>query len=175
MGDFARRVDAVSIRFERFLPVPPERLWPYLAESAKRKLWLAAGAFPGSPGETFAFHFRATELSSEAAETPERFKGFDGGHTVEYRLLAFDAPHRCRYRWLANACEVEFRFSPIGARSKLVLTHSGLADIAETVAYAAGWHTHLAVLRDVVTGRDPLPFWPMFAANEDTYRQRFER
>jgi hypothetical protein len=92
---------------------------------------------------------------------------------VQYRLIAREAPRLLHYGWIANGCEALFRLSALGGQSRLVLIHSGLADREETIAYAAGWHTHLAVLRDVLDGQSPTAFWPAFAAHEAAYRQRF--
>ncbi|CFN67405.1 Uncharacterised protein [Bordetella pertussis] len=37
------RLDAQSIRFERLLPGPIERVWAWLADADKRARWLAGG------------------------------------------------------------------------------------------------------------------------------------
>ena len=58
MSDLLERdgeiLDAGTIRFERLLPGPIERVWAFLTESEKRKLWLAAGDFELRPGGKLA-------------------------------------------------------------------------------------------------------------------------
>lgn len=173
MDDFARAVDGHAIRFERLLPGSLDLLWSYLEDSDTRGSWLARGTLPLNIGDTFEFHFHHAKLSPDTAPTPERFKPFDSGHAVQYRLIAREALRLLHYGWIANGCEALFRLSAAGERSKLVLIHSGLADRDETIAYAAGWHTHLAVLRDVLNGQSPPAFWPAYAEHEVAYRQRF--
>ena len=36
-------IDRQTVRFERLLPGPIERVWAYLTESEKRRKWLASG------------------------------------------------------------------------------------------------------------------------------------
>ena len=53
MTDTADRgtiTEAGTIRFERLLPGPIERVWAYLTESDKRAKWLAAGDMDLRPG-----------------------------------------------------------------------------------------------------------------------------
>ena len=42
-ADFGIVSGAGTVRFERVLPGPVERVWAYLTESDKRAKWLAAG------------------------------------------------------------------------------------------------------------------------------------
>ncbi|MEQ8750919.1 MAG: hypothetical protein RIC52_14200 [Amphiplicatus sp.] len=43
MSDHGQRIDKMSIRFERLLPGPIERVWAYLTEPEKRAEWFAGG------------------------------------------------------------------------------------------------------------------------------------
>ena len=45
--------EAGSVRFERLLPGPIERVWAYLVDPDKRRLWLADGAMDARPGGEF--------------------------------------------------------------------------------------------------------------------------
>ena len=54
-------IDASTIRFERLLPGPIERVWAYLTESDKRKQWFAAGDYElkkGGKAQLFFQHFQ---------------------------------------------------------------------------------------------------------------------
>jgi hypothetical protein len=66
------------VRIERLLPGPAERLWAYLVDSEKRRLWLAAGEMEPRVGGGVTHLFRHPELSDEA--TPEPYRGFDDSH-----------------------------------------------------------------------------------------------
>src|SRR5690606_16162153 len=78
------RLDAQSIRFERLLPGPIERVWAWLADADKRARWLAGGELPRQPGQTFELHFNHATLTAESA--PARYAQYDrpivGHHTL---------------------------------------------------------------------------------------------
>ena len=56
MTERATLVKPSTIRFERLLPGPVERVWAYLVESTKRATWLAAGEFDLRVGAGWAVH-----------------------------------------------------------------------------------------------------------------------
>jgi uncharacterized protein YndB with AHSA1/START domain len=67
------------------LPGPIERVWAFLTESGKRRLWLAAGDFDLRPGGTTTLFFQHKNLSSKRVPPPEQYRkmdeeggGFDG-------------------------------------------------------------------------------------------------
>ena len=45
MSDFGVVLESGTVRFERLLPGPVERVWSYLTDSEKRGQWLASGPF----------------------------------------------------------------------------------------------------------------------------------
>jgi hypothetical protein len=53
-----------------------------------------------------------------------------------------------------------------------VLTHRGLADRKMLVSVSSGWHSHLAILGDVLNGKEPRPFWSTVTKMEDEYERR---
>lgn len=153
-----------TVRFERVLPGPIERVWSYLVDSDKRGQWLAAGAMEQRVGSEFQMRFHHVELSQTPVPPPERFKDFEGGKTTMHRVLACDPPHRLAMTWgsLDDPSEVTFDLAPTGNQVRLTVTHRKLkpADIAGT---SGGWHTHLDVLSDRLDGHLPQPFWPVFS------------
>src|SRR5690606_37538578 len=52
-----------TLVFRRVLPGPVERVWAFLVEPEKRRLWLAGGEMEPRPGGKVALHFRHAELS----------------------------------------------------------------------------------------------------------------
>ncbi|PXX98700.1 ATPase [Halomonas sp. LBP4] len=164
-----------SIRFERLLPGPIERVWAYLTESDKRAQWLAAGSMEPRPGSAFALHFDHAGLSPHQSPIPERFRQFEGGCTTHHEVLRYEPPHRLMLSWGGGEeppSEVTFELSEEGDRVRLTLTHRRLGDIDTLVDVAGGWHTHLAILAEVLVGRTPPPFWPLFERMEEEYRWR---
>lgn len=160
-----------TIRFERLLPGPIERVWGYLTDPAKRALWLAGGPMELKVGGRVEQRFRHAELSPEPCETPERYRREADTPTVG-RVTACEPPHLLSYTWdelTPNTSEVTFELSAEGERVRLVLTHRRLVGRRTKLGVAGGWHRHLAILEDRLEGRDPPAFWPLFERLERDY------
>ena len=67
----ATLVKPSTIRLERLLPGPVERVWAYLTESKKRATWLAAGEFDLRVGGKVELHFQNSKLSDDVAPRSE--------------------------------------------------------------------------------------------------------
>lgn len=156
-----------TIRFERLLPGPVERVWRFLTQSEDRARWLAAGEMDLREGAPCTLFFLHDTLSATKEPLPERYREFEGGCTLECRITAVEEPHRLAYTWGGDS-EVVFELSPVGDRVRLVLTHLRLED-SNLVSVASGWHTHLAILQDRLAGAEPPPFWSAHARHEQHY------
>ena len=73
MNDYGELLDERTVRFERLLPGPVERVWRYLTESEKRALWLCAGDVEPRTGGHVDMHFNNQSLSSDD-DIPQRSK-----------------------------------------------------------------------------------------------------
>ena len=166
-----------SVRFERLLPGPIERVWAYLTDSEKRGTWFAAGEMPRRVGDSFEFKFHHASLSRKTAPVPERFKQYADGFVSQHRLTAFEPPRLLSFTWSDGAdgsSEVSFELTQEGDKVRLVLTHHRLAVRAAMIDVAGGWHAHLGILADCLEGREPEPIWSTVAALEGVYEKRFE-
>ncbi|MEZ4619140.1 MAG: SRPBCC domain-containing protein [Caldilineaceae bacterium] len=67
MDEFGTLVDAHTVRFERLLPGPIERVWAYLTEPQFLRTWLADSTMDLRIGG-------AVELRFDTDEVPERAK-----------------------------------------------------------------------------------------------------
>ena len=95
MDIYGKRIDAHTVRFERLLPGPVEKIWAYLTDGQKRGEWFASGALPAKVGETFELNFKHSDLSPNKAPPPERFKEMDAkGFRAKERLLALEPMRR---------------------------------------------------------------------------------
>jgi uncharacterized protein YndB with AHSA1/START domain len=174
MNEFGVVTAARTIRFQRVLPGPIERVWAYLTESDKRSRWLAAGPMELSVGGRVELTFHHADFSTEAAPAPERFSKPEGGPTVQGRVTRCEPPRLLSYTWdggSGDPSEVTFELSARGEDVLLVLTHRSLGRKAMG-SVGPGWHAHLGVLAEHLAGRTPRPFWPVFTALEEEYRRR---
>lgn len=162
-----------TVRIERLLPGPSERLWDYLVLSEKRRLWLAAGEMEPWVGGDLTLIFRHDELSDET--TPEARAGSGEMAPMHGRVTEWDPPRLLAYTWPGDSgmSEVTFELFPEGGDVLLVLTHRHLADDGTMIMVASGWDTHLGVLIDRLEGRDPRGFWSTFARLRAVYSERF--
>ncbi|MDP9894383.1 uncharacterized protein YndB with AHSA1/START domain [Variovorax boronicumulans] len=159
-----------TLRVERILPAPVERVWAYLVDPEKRRTWLAGGSMAAAPGGVFELRFQHTELSGE--EAPEHYAAYRKTHIQKSRVVRIEPPKLLTITWGSEsdtASEVTFELSPKGDGTRLVLTHRRLPDRKETVSVASGWHAHLEVLDDVLHQRKPQGFWTNLSELEAAY------
>jgi uncharacterized protein YndB with AHSA1/START domain len=163
-----------TVRIERRLPGPIERLWAYLTDSEKRRLWLAAGPMELFPGGKVEHLFRHRELSQEP--TPDRYKPFETSPAMFGEVVECAPPRLVTYSWPGDGgkSEVTFELFPEGEDVRLVLTHRRLPDIETMISVAGGWEAHLGILEDRLAGKEPRGFWSAHARMEQAYRHKFE-
>ncbi|HEX7118181.1 MAG TPA: SRPBCC family protein [Longimicrobiales bacterium] len=163
-----------TVRIERLLPGPIERVWAYLTDGEKRAKWLAGGKSELRVGGTAEFRFHHPDISPEK-EPPAKYREF-GGETVFYGTVTrCEPPHVLSCTWGPgdDASEVTFELTPRGDDVLLVLTHRRLRSRGEMAEVAAGWHAHLGILIDRLEGREPRGFWTAHTRAEAEYAQRF--
>ena len=162
-----------TIRFERLLPGPIERVWAYLTESEKRAKWLASGAMElRVDGDVELFWLHTNLDTTKPDEPPEKYKN---GHTMKARITRYEPPHVLGYTWGARAdalSEVVFELSEQGNDVLLVLTHHRLPNQNDLLGVSGGWHTHLDVLVEHLNGRIAPAFWSKMDGLNAEYKQR---
>jgi len=167
-----------SIRFERRLPGPIERVWSYLTDSEKRGTWLASGPMDLRPGGRADLQFQHANITDHPEPAPERFKCHDSGVGHECRVVRCEAPRLLTLAWSHGSkasSEVTFELSPAGQEVLLVLTHRRLPDRDEMRLVSGGWHTHLAILEDELSRRERRAFWSNFERAEAEYDKLIPR
>ena len=168
-------IGADTIRFERLLPGPIERLWAYLAESDKRAQWLAAGEIPPRVGAEAELRFHHASLSPTKVPTPELFKAMENGISSQHRVTRYEPPHALGITWgdAQAPSQVLFELSAEGDQVRLIVTHSRLPDRTKMVMASGGWHTHLDILAQHLAGNTPPAFWTEFGRLQQEYARRF--
>jgi len=160
-----------TVRIERRLPGPIERVWSYLTDSEKRGRWLATGQMELRIGGRVEHLFRNSTLT-EDDKPPAKYAQCAEEARMEGNVTACEPPTLLSYTWNESSgedSEVTFELSPQGDGVRLVLTHRRLPNREEMLGVAAGWHTHLGILADRLSGRTPPGFWATFARLEAEY------
>jgi uncharacterized protein YndB with AHSA1/START domain len=164
-----------TLRFERRLPGPIDRVWAYLTDPEKRARWLAAGDLEPRVGGRVELIFHNADLGPRQDAVPEKYRHFEGA-ILAGRVTRFEPPSALAYTWGETAgedSEVTFELSEAEGEVHLVLTHRRLPDRAALLDTAPGWHTHLDVLADRLAGREPAePYWTAHDRHEGVYGRR---
>jgi len=162
-------IDSATLKFQRTLPGPVENIWAYLTESELRRQWLAAGQMTMKPGSSFELVWRNDELTDPPGQRPP---GFSDEHRMASRIVEIEAPHKLVFTW-GDSGDVTVELEPQGEQVQLTLTHRGLPDREAVLMIAAGWHGHLDLLSDRVTGKASMPFWDSWSRLQEEYNQIF--
>jgi len=167
--EYGTEIEPGTFRIERLLPGPVERIWAYLTEPEKRRKWFGAGLMEPRVGGRVELQFRFSELTSE--KTPS---GQDASCNVHGRVTQYDPPRLLCYTWGdgPDASEVTFQLTPQGKDVLLVITHRRLGDRTKMVSVGSGWHAHLDIFEDHLSGRNLRPFWATKARLQEQYSKR---
>ena len=160
------RTEPATVRLQRLLPGPIERVWAYLTESDLRRQWLAAGPMDLTPGGAVELTWRNGELSPDEA----RPESMPAEHSMSSRIIRAEPPRLLSFTW--NSGEVAFELEPQGDEVLLTVTHQRLPDRGGMLSVSAGWHAHLDVLADKLAGRPPAPFWSKWTRLRAEYEAR---
>jgi uncharacterized protein YndB with AHSA1/START domain len=149
--------EPTTLKIQRLLPGPIERVWAYLTESDLRRQWMAAGEMEMKVGAPVTFVWRNDELTTPPGQRPA---GFAEEHSMLSRIIALDPPRKLVISWGEKQGEVTFTLEPAGKKTLLTVIHRRLPDDrAVKLSICAGWHMHLDVLVARFSGTETGPFW----------------
>lgn len=162
-------IEPATLKIERLLPGPIERVWAYLTESDLRRKWLASGDMEMKVGSTFELIWLNDELNDPPGKRPP---GFDEEHRMQAVITELDPPRKLAYTW-GRSGGVTFELEPRGNDVLLTLTHHRLPDRQTMLMVSAGWHAHLDIMVARLQG-GPLPqFWDTWLKLKADYDRRF--
>lgn len=165
-------ITPTTLRFERLLDAPVERVWQHLVDPDLRARWFMAGPNDAAVGGRFGLTMDHDRLSDTPVPTPEEFQPYVG-HSWDERITRFEPPHLLAITWEdGKAGEVSFALAAEGDRTRLVLTHTGLRGRADAVDFGGGWHSHLAVLERRLRGEGVADFWALHSESTALVQQR---
>jgi uncharacterized protein YndB with AHSA1/START domain len=161
-------IEPATLKIERLLPGPIERIWAYLTESDLRRKWLAAGKMEMKADTPFELVWRNNELTNPPGQRPA---GFGEEHRMQSRITEFDPPRKLAITW-GESGAVSFELEPRGQEVLLTVIHRRAPDRATLLKVSAGWHTHLDILAARLANKEPEPFWDGWSRLEAEYDRR---
>ncbi|MCZ7885870.1 MULTISPECIES: SRPBCC family protein [Agrobacterium] len=165
---YGRLVEPTTLKIERLLPGPIERVWAYLTQSELRRRWLASGEMRLAPDAPFELVWRNDELSDPPGHRPE---GFSEEEKMASRIITVVPPHRLVFSW-GEGGEVSIELQALGKDVLLTLTHRRLVGRKTKLDVSAGWHVHLDILAARLQEKEPAPFWDAWLALKEEYEPR---
>lgn len=164
---YGELIEPATLKIERRLPGPIERVWSYLTDGDLRKQWLAAGDMELKAGAGFTFTWRNDELTDPPGQRPD---GFGEEHSLDSQITEVDPPHKLVFTWGEGTVAIALK--PLGNDVLLTLIHTRLPDRNMTLMVGAGWHTHLDLLVAKISGGNADPFWDTWVRLKGEYDAR---
>jgi uncharacterized protein YndB with AHSA1/START domain len=170
MSDHATSPAKKTVRLERLLPGPIERVWAFLTEADKRARWFAGGEMPKDARSDFSLFFQHKNLTDEAG--PEMYKSAVEGLHSPCTMRRWEPPRALAFDWgePGAASRVTFELFERGESVLFVITHTQLPNRDEMINVSGGWHAHTDMLEALLRGAKAKPFWANIAALEEYYR-----
>lgn len=160
--------EPTTLKIQRRLPGPIERVWAYLTDSDLRRQWLAAGQMAMRIDAPFEFVWRNDELTDPPGQRPT---GFGEECRMQSRITELDPLRKLAFTWSGSG-DVSFELQPQGDDVLLTVIHRRLPDRNMLLKVAAGWHMHLDILVARSTGQVPAPFWDGWSRLQKDYDRR---
>lgn len=175
MTSYGEILSKDSVRFQRDLPGPLDRVWEYLTVGGLRATWFCGGDTELRVGGKVEMRFENSSLSSGQDDPPpEKYK--DLPEVMEFigEVTVCEPKQRLAFLWIGEdeESEVLFELQEQGDRVLLTLTHTRLANRDAVLGVCGGWHVHLDILGDVLSGTDARPFWKNHTEIEAQYDER---
>ncbi|NNC72717.1 MAG: ATPase [Sphingomonadaceae bacterium] len=169
--DVCTQLESGALRFVRRLPGPIDRVWSYVIDPAKRRLWFAGGTMGEEAGDEFTWDFDLEALADQ--EVPERFPEMSGGVRTRARVLEIDPPNLLVVIGIEDPQEIRFELHEEGDEVEFVLIQGPPPEFDDLISTAAGWQACLGLLIDHLHGQAPRSFWAEHETAEGIYGERF--
>ncbi len=162
--------DPRTLRIQRILPGPPERIWDYLTKGNLRRKWFAAGDMALEVDAPLELIWRNDELTDPPGSRPS---GSSGENRMQSRILEVDPLRKLVIAWGASGASVSFELEPREGDVLLTIVHRGVPDRASALNFGPGWHAHLDVLAAILGEKQPQPFWDEIVRLKGEYAERW--
>jgi uncharacterized protein YndB with AHSA1/START domain len=169
LGAYGVLTEPATLKLERLLPGPIERVWSYLTKSELRRQWFASGDMTLKAGAPFTLTWRNDELTEPSGERPE---GFSKEHSMDCRITEIDPPRKLVFPFGEHGI-VSFTLEPKGDEVLLTMLHTRVPSRSTLLKVSTGWHAHLDLLAARLRGETPVPFWDSIARLKTDYEKRY--
>lgn len=171
VSNYGEMIEPTTLKIQRVLPGPVERVWEYLTKGELRRQWFAGGDMEMKLGASFELVWRNNELTNPPGKLPD---GFTGEHKMTSTIVECDPPRKLAFTWGMGATgQVSFTLEPRGGeRTLLTVVHTGLTDPNMCSKVAPGWHAHIDVLAARMAGVEAEPFWDNWTRLKGDYEKR---
>ena len=166
-----QRIAPDAIRLERTLDAPVEKVWRYLTEADLRRDWFMGGT-DATDGGAFDLKVDHDNLSEDKdVEYPEGYAEFKGAVWSE-KVIRFEPPHVLETTFQSGKNgTVTYELTPLGDKSRLVITHRGIVSGTGAQDFGSGWNSHLTVLEERLAGRRVKNFWGLHAESREAVKR----
>jgi len=161
-------IEPTTLKIQRLLPGPVERIWAYLTDSDLRRKWLAAGVMEMKVGAPVELVWRNDELNDPPSKRPA---DFPEENRMQSRITELVPMRKLAIDW-NNSGDVSFELEPKGEKVLLTVIHRRLPDRTTMLMVGAGWHMHLDVLVARARGTTSEPFWDGWSRLKKEYDRR---
>jgi uncharacterized protein YndB with AHSA1/START domain len=174
IGAPIERVASDTIRLERTLDAPVEKVWRYLTEAELRQQWFMGGT-DATPGGEFDLKVDHDRLSDDAnVPYPESYASFKGTIWTE-KVLRFEPPRLLETTFQSGKNgTVTYELFSEGGKTRLVVTHSGIESPSGFQDFGGGWNSHMAVLQERLAGRSVRDFWALHVQSREAVKRALE-
>lgn len=167
------RIAPDTIRLERLLDAPADKVWNYLTRAELRQQWFMGGS-DAQPDSEFELLNDHDNLSDDDVPYPESYAPYKG-KTWSERVIRFDPPRLLETTFQGGKNGVvTYELLSEGGRTRLVLTHSGIESGTGAQDFGSGWNSHLTVLQERLAGRGVPDFWALHARSRDAVAKSFD-
>lgn len=139
--------------FRRQFTQAPDLVWPYLVEHEFRKKWLCGGDVAPEPGGRIEFKFDPEDFGN-----PRPDHVSDTAYTADFNgeVVAYDPPRKLSFTWPSGEgfedTLITFELSAKNGGTEFIVTHERIGRRSDLLGSAAGWHAHLDMLEDHLSG-----------------------
>ncbi|MBL8560063.1 MAG: SRPBCC family protein [Hyphomonadaceae bacterium] len=167
MSDYATSPAPKTVRLERLLPGPIDRVWAFLTDADKRRRWFAGGEM--AENGAFSLFFQHRNITDETG--PEKYKTAIEGFDSPCEMVRWEPPKALAFWWGEGDGKslVTFELTEVGDKVRFVITHAELPNRDEMVDVSGGWHAHTDILEALLRDAKPKPFWANIAELERYY------